>query len=64
MNKRRVLEIFAAGARFMTPDDVRKCLLNNPQRSSVYSYLDKNSWNRRKDGIGLLTGLHRVEWRG
>jgi DNA-binding PadR family transcriptional regulator len=39
MTKRRVLEIFAANARFMTPDEVRKCLQHDPQRSSVYSYL-------------------------
>jgi len=39
MTKIRVLEIFAANARFMTPDDVCKSLRGYRARSSVYSYL-------------------------
>lgn len=60
MNKRRVLEIFAANARFMTPDEVRKCLQNDSQRSSVYSYLS------RLCGQGLLEraqGWNHVAYR-
>jgi DNA-binding IclR family transcriptional regulator len=41
MLKRRVLEIFAANSRFMTPDEIRNCLQNNYQRSTVYSYLSR-----------------------
>ena len=41
MTKKRVLEIFAANSRFMTPDEIRKCLQGNPQRCSVYSYLSR-----------------------
>ena len=60
MNKRRVLEIFAANARFMTPDEIRICLQLNSQRSSVYSYLS------RLCGQGLLEraqGWDRVTYR-
>jgi DNA-binding IclR family transcriptional regulator len=39
MTKRRVLEIFAATAQFMTPDEVCKRLRLYRPRSSVYSYL-------------------------
>jgi len=48
MTKRRVLELFAANARFVTPDEIRMCLQNNLQRSTVYSYLS------RLRGQGLL----------
>jgi predicted transcriptional regulator len=39
MTKRRVLEIFVASSRFMTPDEVGICLQTNLRRSTVYSYL-------------------------
>ena len=60
MTKRRVLEIFAANATFMTPDEIQKCLQRNWQRSSVYSYLS------RLCGQGLLERAHgwsRVAYR-
>jgi Fe2+ or Zn2+ uptake regulation protein len=41
MTKRRVLEIFAANSKFMTPDEIRFCLRNQSQRCSVYSYLSR-----------------------
>lgn len=41
MNKQRVLELFAVGARFMTPDEIRPCLRPNVQRSTVYGYLSR-----------------------
>jgi len=41
MSKRTVLEIFVANPRFMTPDEIRACLQDNSQRSSVYSYLSR-----------------------
>ena len=41
MTKQRVLEIFTENGGFVTPDEVRKCLQRNPQRSSVYSYLSR-----------------------
>jgi DNA-binding PadR family transcriptional regulator len=39
MTKQRVLELFAASGRFMTPDEIRERLQNKAHRSSVYSYL-------------------------
>jgi predicted transcriptional regulator len=39
MTKRRVLEIFATNAQWMTPDEVGIRLQGYRQRSSVYSYL-------------------------
>ena len=41
MTKRRVLELFAASQRFMTPDEIRMRLQENLQRSSIYSYLSR-----------------------
>jgi predicted transcriptional regulator len=41
VTKRRVLEVFFASARFMTPDEVRTRLQSNLQRSTVYSYLSR-----------------------
>jgi Fe2+ or Zn2+ uptake regulation protein len=48
MTKKRVLELFAENARFVTPDEIRTRLQNNLQRSTVYSYLS------RLCGQGLL----------
>ena len=39
MTKSRVLEIFAASAQFMTPDEVCTRLRGYRRRCSVYSYL-------------------------
>lgn len=39
--KPRVLELFAANQRLLTPDDVRMRLQSNLQRSTVYSYLSR-----------------------
>lgn len=39
--KPKVLEIFVASQRFLTPDDVRMRLHSNLQRSTVYSYLSR-----------------------
>lgn len=60
MTKRRVLELFAANARFVTPDEIRMRLQNNLHRSTVYSYLS------RLCGQGLLEraeGWQRVAYR-
>jgi DNA-binding PadR family transcriptional regulator len=60
MSKRNVLEIFAANARFMTPDEVRKCLQGNSQRSSVYSYLSRLC---RQGLLERAQGWARVAYR-
>ncbi len=60
MSKRRVLEIFAANARFVTPDEVRKSLQSNPQRSSVYSYLSRLC---RQGLLERAEGWARVAYR-
>ncbi len=41
MTKRRVLELFASKAQFVTPDEIRMHLQNSLQRSTVYSYLSR-----------------------
>jgi DNA-binding PadR family transcriptional regulator len=60
MNKRKVLEIFAANSRFMTPDEIRKCLQSNSQRSSVYSYLSRLC---RQGLLERAQGRGRVAYR-
>ncbi len=60
MSKRRVLEIFTANARSMTPDEVRKCLQNNSQRSSVYSYLSRLC---RQGLLERAQGWNKVAYR-
>jgi DNA-binding PadR family transcriptional regulator len=60
MSKQKVLEIFAAHARFVTPDEVRKCLQGNPQRSSVYSYLSRLC---RQGLLERAEGWARVAYR-
>ena len=60
MTKKRVLELFAANQRFITPDEIRNGLHGSYQRSSVYSYLS------RLCGQGLLEragGSLRVAYR-
>jgi len=60
MAKRRVLELFAANGRFVTPDEIRMGLQNKLQRSTVYSYLS------RLCGQGLIEraqGWKRVAYR-
>lgn len=41
MNKQRVLELFAIEGRFVAPDEIRTCLQQDQQRSTVYSYLSR-----------------------
>ncbi len=60
MTKRRVLEIFAANTTFMTPDEIRKCLQSNSQRSSVYSYLARLC---RQGVLEQAQGWARVAYR-
>ncbi|MGO8811734.1 MAG: BlaI/MecI/CopY family transcriptional regulator [Candidatus Sulfotelmatobacter sp.] len=60
MTKRRVLEVFAASARFMTPDEVRTRLQSNLQRSTVYSYLSRLC---RQGLLEPAQGWQRVAYR-
>ena len=60
MNKQRVLEIFAANSRFITPDEIRTRLQNYSQRSSVYSYLSRLC---RQELLEKAQGLPRVAYR-
>jgi len=60
MTKTKVLEIFAASGRFMTPDEIRRCLQANAQRSSVYSYLIRL---RRQGLLERAQGWGRVAYR-
>lgn len=60
MNKRRVLEILATNPRFMTPDEIRKCLQSDSQRSSVYSYLSRLC---RQGLLERAQGWNRVAYR-
>ena len=71
MTKQRVLEIFATDARFITPDDIRKCLQGNSQRSSVYSYLSRlcrQGLLERAEGLPWVAyritprGIQRLEY--
>jgi Fe2+ or Zn2+ uptake regulation protein len=60
MSKLRVLEILAASSRFMTPDEVWKCLQGKSQRSSVYSYLSRLC---RQGLLERAQGWNRVAYR-
>ena len=65
MNKKNVLEIFVNNPKFLTPDEVRRCLQNRSQRSSVYSYLSRLC----KQGLleraqGSLRVAYRITPRG
>jgi DNA-binding PadR family transcriptional regulator len=60
MSKRKVLEIFAANPRFMRPDEIRACLQNHSQRSSVYSYLSRLC---RQGLLERAQGWARVAYR-
>jgi Fe2+ or Zn2+ uptake regulation protein len=72
MTKRRVLEIFVASARFMTPDEVRTRLQSNLQRSTVYSYLSRlcrqgllepaQSWKQRVAYRITPRGIERLKF--
>ena len=59
MTKQEVLEIFAANPRFVTPDEIRGCLRNYAQRSSVYSYLSRLC----RQGLLEKAVWHRVAYR-
>ena len=60
MTKLRVLEVFAANPRFLTPDEVRVRLQTNSQRSSVYSYLSRL---RRQGLLECAQGWERIAYR-
>ncbi len=60
MTKQRVLELFAASERFMTPDEIRTRLQGNLQRSSVYSYLSRLC---RQGLLERAQGWARVAYR-
>jgi Fe2+ or Zn2+ uptake regulation protein len=60
MTKQRVLEIFAANARFVTPDEIRVRLQDNLQRSTVYSYLSRLC---RQGLLDRAEGWHRIAYR-
>jgi DNA-binding PadR family transcriptional regulator len=60
MTKQKVLEVFIASARFMTPDEIRTRLQSNLQRSTVYSYLSRLC----KQGLlETAPGWQRVAYR-
>jgi len=60
MSKRKVLEIFAMNSRFITPDEIWKCLHGYSQRSSVYSYLSRLC---RQGLLERAQGWSRVAYR-
>jgi DNA-binding PadR family transcriptional regulator len=66
MTKRRVLEIFAANAQWMTPDELRIRLQSLPQRSSVYSYLSRLHQQQGLLERGLRSGriVYRISPKG
>ena len=66
MNKQTVLEIFARNSQWMTPDEIKICLQEFHQRSSVYSYLLRL---HRQQGLlerGTLRGriVYRISPKG